>query len=139
MVKQPNVTLKIILRSKKKILIMRHKDGNYDFPGGRMEWGEELFSTLKRETKEELNFVLIDEPRLFHVWNYKSKDGKRQSIMIYFFQELAKPIKFVSPENIDIFWLAKNEMGKIIHHRDFIKRIYGWKNKKTTSNMNYPD
>lgn len=139
MVKQPNVTLKIILRSRGKVLIMRHKDGNYDFPGGRMEWGEGLFSALKRETKEELGFNLIKEPRLFHIWNYKSRDKKRQSVMIYFFQELARSIKLVSPENIDIFWLSRNEMEKIIHHRDFIKRIYGWKNKKTSPTMNYPD
>ena len=58
MKKYPNVTLKIIFRYRGKVLMFRHPSGAFDFPGGRMEWGESIFGTLKRELKEELNYNL---------------------------------------------------------------------------------
>ena len=35
--KRPNVSIKILLRHKDKVLMLRHKNGAHDFPGGRME------------------------------------------------------------------------------------------------------
>lgn len=135
--KQPNVTLKMIFRSQGRILILRHPDGNYDFPGGRMEWGEDLFEALQREIKEELDFTIKKQPSLFHVWNYISKDADRHSVMIYFYQELSKPILFVSPEKIKTQWLKKSEMKKVIHHQDFVHRLYAWGKHATKSSMYY--
>jgi len=43
--KQPNVTQKIIIKDQEnRTMILRHTDGNYDFPGGQLEWGEDLFA-----------------------------------------------------------------------------------------------
>lgn len=61
---QPNITQKIILHYKDKILITRLKNGEYDFPGGRLEWQEGLFEGLQRELKEEFGIKLEHEPRL---------------------------------------------------------------------------
>lgn len=58
MKKRPNVTVKIMLRYKDKVLIVEHKDGNFGFPGGHVEWNESLIGALKRELKEELNYNL---------------------------------------------------------------------------------
>ena len=44
--KYPNVTQKILLKQGDRIMILRHKDGVYDFPGGQLEWGENLFNKI---------------------------------------------------------------------------------------------
>jgi len=133
----PNITQKIILRYQDKILITRHKNGSFDFPGGRLEWKEGLFDSLQRELKEELNFQLEYQPRLFHVWNYISKDGKRHSVMIYYFYELKKRHKFISPAGIKILWLTKEEMKQTIKDRDFVEHMFSWSNKKSPYSMFY--
>jgi hypothetical protein len=39
MKKYPNVSVKIIFKYKNQILMLRHQNGAFDFPGGRMKWG----------------------------------------------------------------------------------------------------
>jgi len=136
---QPNITQKIILRYKDKILIMRHRNGVYDFPGGRLEWGEELFESLQRELFEEVDIKLEYEPSLFHVWNYIAKDNSRHSVMIYYFYELKRPYNNASPEDIELLWLNKKEMGKVVKDQDFVKRMFRLKDKKIARSMFYCD
>ncbi len=136
---QPNITQKIILRYKNKILITRLKNGEYDFPGGRLEWKESLFESLQRELKEELGLKLIHEPLLFHVWNYISKDRSRHSVMIYYFYELKQPQDLFSPEDVKLLWLNKKEMGKVVRDQDFVERMFRLKDKKAPYSIFYCD
>lgn len=128
MKKHPNVTLKIIFRHKDKILMLRHRNGAFDFPGGRVEWKESIFGTLKRELKEELNYDLKKEPELFDLWNYISKNGRRHSVMVYFICQLDKKTKFFSPEKLQTFWLTKKDIMSmnIIKGKKFIDKIFNW-------------
>jgi 8-oxo-dGTP pyrophosphatase MutT (NUDIX family) len=132
MKKYPNVTLKIILRYKNKILLLRLPDGRIDFPGGRMEWGESIFGALKRELKEEINYDLKEEPQLFQVWNYISKNKKRHSVMINFIYELDKKPKISSREKAKILWASKKEIisKNIIKDKNFVEKIFSWKLSK---------
>ena len=125
MKKYPNITVKIILRYKNKMLMLRHKNGAFDFPGGRMKWKESIFGALQRELKEELNYSLNKEPELLDIWNYISKNGKRHSVMIYFFYQLKKKNKFSSPENHQILWLSKKETISIIKNKKLVDKIFG--------------
>jgi len=126
MKKYPNVTLKIIFRYGSEVMMFRHLNGAFDFPGGRMEWKESIFGALNRELKEELNFPLKKEPELFSVWNYISKDRKRHSVMIYFIYPLDKKPKFSSPERVEILWLTGKELfsKNIIRDKKFLDKIY---------------
>ena len=130
MKKYPNVTIKAILKYRNKILILRHKNGNYDFPGGRLEFYEPLLDALQRELKEELNFTVSVDPRLFHIWNYISKNRRRHSVMIYYIYFINKIPKLISPEKLKILWLSEKQMGKIIHDHEFVKKLYHSKNCK---------
>lgn len=124
MKKYPNVTLKIIFRYKDKMLMFRHQNGAFDFPGGRLEWKESIFGALKRELEEELNYSLKKKPKLFDIWNYISKNGKRHSVMIYFIYQLDKKPKFSSPENLQILWLTKESTIPIIKDKKLIEKIF---------------
>ncbi len=48
------VTAAIIIKNG-KILIAKRKEGKWEFPGGRVEKGEDMEECLKREIKEELD------------------------------------------------------------------------------------
>ena len=124
--KRPNVSIKILLRHKDKVLILRHKNGSYDFPGGRMEWKESILGTLRRELIEELNYSLKGEPSLFSVWNFISKDKKRHTVLIHYIHFLDKKPKLVSQENAEILWLTKKEMELlgIIKDKKFRDKIF---------------
>jgi len=137
MKKFPNVTQKIILRYKKRILIMRYTNNTHDFPGGRIEWGENFFDSLKRELKEELNFDLKEYPRLFHVWNYFSEARKRHSVMVYYIYDLPKYYNFIPEPNIELLWLTEKEMKATVRDSDFVKRMFNWKNPKTPKSFFY--
>jgi len=129
MKKYPNVTLKVIFRYKDRILILKHPNGVFSFPGGRMEWGESIFGALNRELKEELNYSLKKEPELFDIWNYISKNSRRHSVMINFIHQFNKKPKLSSPEKLQILWLTKNDIfsKNIIKEKAFIDKIFNWK------------
>lgn len=122
--KHPDVAVKIILRWKNKTLILKHKNNAYDFPGGRMHWGESIFGALKRELKEELNYFLSGEFKLFNVWNYISKDKKRHSIFIYHVHTVGKKPELISSEGAQILWLNKKALKLIIKDKSFLKKIF---------------
>ena len=132
MKKYPNVTVKIIFRYKDKILMLGHKNGVFSFPGGRMEWGESIFEALNRELKQELNYFLKEEPELFSVWNYISKNRKRHSIFINYIHCLDKKINFSSPEKLQTLWLTKNDIlsKNIIQEKKFLDKIFNYRNHK---------
>ena len=137
MKKYPDVTLKMILKHSDKILILRHRNGTYDFPGGQVKWNEELFDALKRELREELNYQLEEHPRLFHIWNYISKPKKRHSVMVYFIYDLDKIYDFVPETDTEILWLTKDEMKSVVRDSDFVERMYRWKDPQTPRSLFY--
>lgn len=132
MKRYPNVSIKIIFRYKNEIMILKHKNSVFSFPGGRMEWGESILDALNRELKEEINYSLEKEPDLLQVWNFISKNRLRHSIIINFIQELAEKPKLSSPEKLKIIWLKKNSsfLKKIIKEEEFIDKIFNWKGSK---------
>lgn len=137
--KYPNVTQKILLKQGNRIMILKHKDGVYDFPGGRLEWGENLFESLKRELFEELGFKLDNQPSLFHVWNHISEDKERHSVMIYYICELKEAQNLVSPEGLEILWLTKDEMNKVVRDEDYVERMFSWRDNGKPSSIYYCD
>jgi len=126
MIKYPNVSVKIIFKYKNEMLILKHKNGVFDFPGGRIEWGESPISALKRELKEELDYSLKKEPKLFDVWSYISRNNRRHSIFIYYLNRLSKKPNFSSPERNEIIWLTKRdtELMNIIKNKKFLNKVF---------------
>jgi ADP-ribose pyrophosphatase YjhB (NUDIX family) len=126
MIRYPDVTQKIILRHKDRVLIFKLADGSYDFPGGRVEWMEDLFESLGRELAEELGFKLDTKPELLYTWNLRQPDRDRHSIMIYYLQTLDSADSISSREGHEILWLNKNELKKIIDDAGFVDKIFDY-------------
>lgn len=131
MKKYPNVSVKIIFKHKNKILMLKHKDEHFGFPGGGVEWKEPVLEALKRELKEELNYNLKKEPELFDVWDYIPVKKKIHSVFIYYIYPLNKKLNFISPEKLQTLWLTKKDMlaKNIIKNKKFLDKIFNYGNK----------
>lgn len=75
-----------ILNKENKIFLARRKPekklgGFWEFPGGKLEWGEELESALKREINEELG-ISISIKKLLHIKPYVYDHG---AVLILFY------------------------------------------------------
>jgi ADP-ribose pyrophosphatase YjhB (NUDIX family) len=126
MEKCPNVAVKIVIRWRNRILIRRHKSGVFDFPGGRMKFGETIFGTLKRELKEELDYDLTRDPRFFEVWNYISENKRRHSVFLNYILNLKEKPRLTNKEGARNLWLTKLEFvsRKIIKESKFLDKIF---------------
>lgn len=126
-----DITVKIIFKWKDQILIMKHLNGMFDFPGGRVEFGESSVEALKRELKEELNYSLAKEPKFFNVWNYLSGNGKRHSIFLTYILRLSRKPRLVSSEKADLLWLTEKEFikGNVVKNKNFVRKIFNWSKK----------
>ncbi|MFA5827860.1 MAG: NUDIX domain-containing protein [Candidatus Shapirobacteria bacterium] len=61
--------------------------GVYEIPGGKVEFGEKPNQSIIREFQEEVNLKI--KPLIpFRVFDYISKEGKRQTIEIVYLVEL---------------------------------------------------
>lgn len=98
-----------------KILCMERGKGKYDyvsfkyeFPGGKIEPGEEKHVALERELREEMKLnVTVKEEDLFTTVNHTYPDF---SITMYAFKCQLDSPEFVRKEHVDHKWLKPEEL-----------------------------
>ena len=112
MKKHYTVSAAIIVENKKILCVQRNK-GKYDyisykyeFPGGKLEEGENEEDALKREISEELN-LQIDVAEKFLVVTHEYLDF---DLTMHSYLCKANTEKLVLKEHIDAKWLYKNEL-----------------------------
>ena len=106
-----------------RVLIMKDEHGLWDFPGGRMQRGEELIESLKRECKEETGLVcrvLGEQPDI--VYAAKDKEG-RYRIMVFYRIDLNSLNFTPSEECVEIRFCAKEEIARLDLYPQLIKLI----------------
>lgn len=83
---QIRVRVAAVIIKEEKVLLIRHtKDGKkyWLLPGGGVDYGEDLVTSLKRELSEELS-IEIDVRDILHVSDSISPNGDRHIVNIYF-------------------------------------------------------
>ena len=102
-----------IIHNKDKILIAQRSEKmslplKWEFPGGKIEKGEDKKSALKREIEEELKMkIQIGESLTPVVYHYP-----KFSITLYPFLCQAESIEYKKTEHKEVRWEFKNNLKK---------------------------
>ena len=93
-----------------KLLLVKHPGDveNYALPGGKLEYGEKILDTIKREILEEFG-IKSEIGRLLYVNNYIEKDGINY---IEFFFEIKNVKDFISIDSFN--GIYKDELSEIV-------------------------
>jgi 8-oxo-dGTP diphosphatase len=105
-----------------KVFLPRRADtkkflpGVYEFPGGHIDYGEDLVEGLKREIKEEFEVdINVGEP--FAAFTYTNEVKGSHSIEVIYFATFISPIEDIKihPDDHSEFgWFAEDELDKVI-------------------------
>lgn len=64
------------------VLIQRRDNGLWSLPGGVVDWGEDILTTVKRELAEETGLELVEITRLVGVYSAPDRDPRLHSICV---------------------------------------------------------
>ena len=71
-----------ILPDGRIVLIQRRDNGKWALPGGMVDWGENITTTVRRELAEETGLELVRIRRLVGVYSAPDRDPRLHSICI---------------------------------------------------------
>lgn len=71
-----------ILPDGRIILVKRRDNGLWALPGGMVDWGEDIATTVERELREETGLELVKIKRLVGVYSAPDRDPRIHSISI---------------------------------------------------------
>jgi 8-oxo-dGTP diphosphatase len=97
------------------LLAKRHEKcklfpGQYELPGGKVDFGETPEQALEREIMEELA-VRVKTGRPFYCFSYESPDGQTHYVETVFIVGLLDPPEKVKMiEHTDLKWASQNEV-----------------------------
>jgi len=102
----------LIIKDNSALLIKRrptdvHKPSQWDIPGGRLEKGEDPYTGLRREAREEVGMdIIIIAP--VAVQHFTREDGQQIALTIFLCTTDAKDIE-LSEEHTEYKWQATDE------------------------------
>ena len=82
------------------VLARRHDTGRWALPGGMVEWGEEIATTVRRELLEETGLELVRISRLVGVYSNPDRDSRVHSICVVVEAEVRGKIQIQDEQEI---------------------------------------
>ena len=64
------------------VLVKRRDNGKWALPGGMVNWGEDIETTVQRELEEETGLNLAKVRRLVGIYSSPERDGRVHSICV---------------------------------------------------------
>ncbi|NEO97691.1 MAG: NUDIX hydrolase [Symploca sp. SIO2E9] len=71
-----------ILPDGRIVLVKRRDDGKWGLPGGMVDWGQDIPTTVRRELAEETGLQLLKIRRLVGVYSAPNRDPRIHSICV---------------------------------------------------------
>ena len=112
------VALKAIVMLNGKALIIKRSPydevhaGTWEFPGGKLDFGEELESALRREIKEETGLkVTVD--KILYAATFMSSENRQVVIISYLCTAFDDEVT-LSDEHTDHLWAGKTQMSELL-------------------------
>ncbi|WP_078597680.1 NUDIX hydrolase [Evansella clarkii] len=132
-----------IFKEDKVIIIKENKPGaedKWNFPGGRIEFGEDILYTAQREVKEETGLD-VNLTWTTGVYNFTSQT-KNQVILFHFVGEVSGGFINLTEDNIsESKWITVNELVKFenkeLREPGVIKQILENLSKKNLHTINF--
>jgi len=112
MKKIQQISIKGFLCKDNKVLFLKtSKRGTYELPGGRIDFGENVEQTFKREIGEELGFEKIEMGRLINTWSFTSvREDTNYHFVIFDFEFFTDESQIkLSDEHIEYKWVGIDE------------------------------
>lgn len=112
------VALKAIILNNRKALIIQRSygdisgSGSWEFAGGKLEFGEDLETGLKREIMEEVGLSVKIE-RLLYASTFLSKENRQTVILNYLCHSLSDQV-ILSKEHENYIWADKKIMKRYL-------------------------
>jgi len=78
----PGATIIPVLPDGKIVMVRRQDTGQWSLPGGMVDWGEDIYTSARRELEEETGLELIKIRRLVGVYSSPERDPRVHSISI---------------------------------------------------------
>lgn len=124
----------LLCRDDRALLLKTAGSGRWEFPGGRINFGENAEESFRREMKEELSFKEVKMGNLINMWSFTDirKEIDRHFIVFDFeiFTDESKII--LSDEHEEYRWIGKDEFESLEMregHKETLRKYFGRKNK----------
>lgn len=100
----------VVAKHQDKILLVKRKDGWWEFPGGSVEWGESPEKAAEREFKEETQLV-VNNLVFLGVTSavYKKGEDEKHSVYIVYSGDASSDKHILSGEHAEARWLMPTE------------------------------
>lgn len=130
----PEVSVKLALVARGKLLVLRTADGGNDLPGGHLEYGESLLGALRRELEEEVGYRLQARPELFWITNFFNSANRKHHLTLVFRHELRTIPKLRPGPREHPLWFSAKEIrvldDNVEYKRKLLLALSGRKGKR---------
>lgn len=124
------IAVKAVIFHKEKFLIIKRSNkarGDYyywEFPGGRLEFGESVLDTLNRELQEEVSISAnIIQP--LSVWNFM-KNKNTEIVGITYMCKTNEDKVRLSFEHEEYAWITREDLSKYNIHPSVLSDMSTW-------------
>ncbi len=115
------------------VLVKRRDNGKWALPGGMVDWGEDIETTVQRELEEETGLKLAKVRRLVGIYSSPERDGRVHSICVVVEVDAIGAMQIQDPrEVLDIkaFPPESIPIGTLSHDHD--RQLQDYFNGQTT-------
>lgn len=102
------VSVKAVVDFQGRIPLLRNERDEWELPGGKLEVGETLEDTVRREVREELTLTISDL-RLAHAWVYPITPARHVLVIAYAARHLGPGTPQLSHEHKELGLFAPEE------------------------------
>lgn len=103
------------------VLVQRRDNGKWSLPGGIIDWGEDIPTTVQRELAEETGLDLIKIKRLVGVYSHPKRDPRFHTIAIVVEAEVdgtIQPKDTLEVSDVRAFIKSDIPQGQLSHDND---------------------
>lgn len=110
-----------VLADGRIVLVQRRDNGRWGLPGGLVDWGENITTTVSRELREETGLTVEKLGRLVGVYSAVNRDPRMHSVCVVVEAHVAGPFEIhdhLEIQAIQAFTREQLPLGTLAHDHD---------------------